>query len=322
MKFTYLFLSLALIFNAFGQENQKKLDKQAEKAAKAERIAKATAAAEAATNNPAKVISVVELEDAPKVLFVTHEPGTWHDYSAQRKIFESIAKKQKWHTDVMTAGYEGLLKELASNPDFASGYDVVVYNICVANTKNMMAAYNIIKQTEDKGVNSLLIHGALHSFFASFTERALKGTDGKRVSVGDYKGVAHPSVLTGWKEEHPDKEFPVWGDYTGLASQKHTKKEPIKVKKNLTDHEAVQGVAEEYVTGLSELYVPYYKVEGLQEILMGTISKKQKAPILWESPVGKGKVMGFTLGHFTEEWNDPNFESVLVGSIQYLTEEE
>lgn len=282
-------------------------------------------------------ISVKTVEGAPKILYVTHEPGQWHDYTGQRKVFEELVEGQDWTVDVLTSSYDGLLNELSASPEFAKGYDVVIYNVCVAEANNLMAAYNILKQTQEYGVDSLLIHGALHSFWRTFTDKYAKKAESPFVPVGTAGGKAAVTDLDKWKSENPELEFPVWGDFCGNASMRHSHKSPIAVEKKF-DHPAVAGVPQTYVTSKSELYLTHYKTENLQEILIGSVSKTKKSKkkdkkqndkknpaggtlssaILWEHDYGKGSVMGFTPGHYTSEWKDVEFQSVLIGSINYL----
>lgn len=259
----------------------------------------------------------IKPEPAAKVLYVTHEPGTYHDYTGQRKVFEKIAKAQAWETTILSETYDGLLERFSNDENFAKGYDVVIYNICVANTENTKAAYNVMKQTKEHGVNALLVHGALHSFWPTFRPK-IKGVDaGTLIAQGQGKGVVAPAILKKWNEENPGEDFPVWGDFCGCASIKHAKKAPISVKK-LIKHEAVEGVPDNYKTGLSELYLSYYKMKNVSEILEGKIGKKTVAPVLWEVPYKDAKIMVFSLGHFTAEWKTPEFQSVFVKSINYL----
>lgn len=259
----------------------------------------------------------IKTESAAKVLYVTHEPGTYHDYTGQRKVFEKIAKEQAWETTILSETYDGLLERFAADENFAKGYDVVVYNICVATSKNTEAAYNVIKQTKDHRVNALLVHGALHSFWPTFNP-IVKGINASTlISQGQGKALVAPAVLEKWNKENPGKDFPVWGDFCGCASIKHAKKAPISVKK-LIEHEAVEDLPNKYKTGISELYLSYYKMKDVSEILEGSIGKKAVAPVLWEIPYRDSKIMAFTLGHFTAEWKTPEFQSVFVKSINYL----
>ena len=55
-----------------------------------------------------------------KVLYFTHEPGQWHDYTTQKKLFVQIAEKAGWDLTVSTGTYDGQIQALRS-PDFAKG---------------------------------------------------------------------------------------------------------------------------------------------------------------------------------------------------------
>ncbi len=263
----------------------------------------------------------VATEGAAKVLYVTHEPGQYHDYTGQRKIFEKIAAKQTWETTILSDSYDGLIKRFSEDEDFAKGYDVVVYNICVANTTDTLAAYNVMKQTTEHGVNAFLIHGSLHSFWPTFKAPRKKSKNLELVPQGLGKGEVDKKILDKWTKEHPGKDFPVWGDFCGCASIKHTKKSPIAITK-LIQHEAAAGVPDSYTTGNSELYLAYYKMKNVSQILEGTVGKTSTAPVLWEMPYDTSKVMALTLGHFTAEWEAPEFQSVFVNSINYLAKKE
>ncbi len=269
---------------------------------------------------PAKIETFREVDGAPKVLYVTHEPGTYHDYIGQREEFEKLASENAWNTDILSGGFDGLLDYLSKQADFAKSYDVVIYNVCMANTKNLEAAYNMIRQTKEHGVDTLLIHGALHTFWHTFSERVVKGSEKKNViEIGEAGAVVHPSVLEDWERKHPNKEFPIWGDLCGIASHYHVQVSPIYVSK-AKEHVVVDGVASKYKTGNDELYMQYYRTKAAEDILFGEMARdpSKKATILWESEYGKGRVMGFTLGHFTHEWKTANFRSVLRGCIEYL----
>ena len=265
-----------------------------------------------------------DAKSQPKVLYVTHEPGKYHDYTGQRKVFEEIAAKQNWKTTVLSSSYEGLTKRFSDDADFAKGYDVVIYNICMADTTDTMAAYNVIKQTNEHGVNALLVHGALHSFRPTYSPRAktLKMVDPKdHVRKGVGKAVVSPKLVNQWNNKNPDKDFPVWGDFCGCASIKHLKHAPILVNK-VAEHSAAKGVPSEYTTGMSELYLIYYKVGDVSVILNGSVNAKDLSPVLWETTSNQAKVMAFSLGHYVDEWKTPEFQAVLVDSVNYLAGDE
>jgi len=43
-----------------------------------------------------------------KVLYVTHEPGRWHDYSQQREVFVAIADEAGWDLTVASGDKEAM----------------------------------------------------------------------------------------------------------------------------------------------------------------------------------------------------------------------
>jgi type 1 glutamine amidotransferase len=49
------------------------------------------------------------------------------------------------------------------------------------------------------------------------------------------------------------------------------------------------------------------------------IARAENLPVMWWHPVGKGKVMTLTLGHDEEAKNNPGYQSLLKGGVQWLT---
>ncbi len=68
---------------------------------------------------------------AKKVLYFTHEPGTYHRYTPQLAIFRQLAKQAGWELTVMTGDHEAQIKKLRT-PDFGKNFDAIVYNFCFA----------------------------------------------------------------------------------------------------------------------------------------------------------------------------------------------
>ena len=274
------------------------------------------------------MISCTSVEQSRKVLYVTHEPGKYHDYTAQRKIFEGIADEAKWELTVHSGDHDSQLKNLA-DPTLTDGYDAVVYNFCFAHSKDLLTTENIIKQTREKGTPAMVIHCAMHSFWATFKE-------GDPNILGDsYKGSAKPDAqeVKKWQAEYPNKAFPIWGDFTGIASTMHGPKIPMKVTK-CCDHDAIKSFPEEgYTTVNAELYNNYYIVDGVTPLLRGTqkgIGYKGKGKnkrkinvdaeeiVMWQVPQGKSEVVGLTTGHSTEEWQQPEYQAIIKDAVNYL----
>ncbi len=270
--------------------------------------------------------SCTSVPQSKKVLYVTTEPGKHHDYTAQRKIFEEEVKATDWELTVHSNEHYEQLKQL-TDPKLTEGYDAVVYNFCFAHSKDLLTVENLIKQTREKGTPAMVIHCSMHSFWPTFKEGATLG--------GDYKGQAkpNPEVVKEWKAKFPNREFPIWGDFTGIASTKHGPKIPMKVEK-ICDHPATQSLADEgYTTVNAELYNNYYIINGVKPLLRGVQKGKAKrkrngkvvevevddeAIIMWQVAQGKSELIGITTGHSTEEWQQKEFQLLLRDGVNYL----
>jgi hypothetical protein len=246
-----------------------------------------------------------------KVLYFTHEPGRWHKYTTQKKIFEQIAKKADWEVTVMSGEHEAQIKKLRT-PDFGKGYDAIVYNFCFAKSRDLEAQANLVAQTREHGVPALLIHCAMHSWWPSYK-------DGKPGAIGpDYKGKAKgdPKLVAEWRKKHGKKPFPAWGDFTGVASGRHGPKQPI-VMQRVGDHAATKSISKGYTTGNTELYNNIYVLDEVVPLIEGK-QGNAKAIVMWLCPQGKSQVMGLTVGHDVGDWATDEFRSLITDGVNYL----
>lgn len=276
-----------------------------------------------------------------KVLYVTHEPGKYHKYTPQKEIFIKVAQQEGWDLSISSGEHEPQIVELR-DPKLLEGYDAIVYNFCFAKSQDLEAAANIIKQTRENGTPAMVIHCAMHSFWSTFKY-------GEKGALGnDYKGhaLADPKLVAEWKLKHPNKPFPVWGDFTGIASTQHGPKSPIKITK-CCDHPATKNLAPQgYTTTNAELYNNFYVTENVLPLLNGIqtqypklISKKRAAgkelsakekaikpktvssTLMWVVPQGKSQVLGLTIGHDLAEWQQKEFQVLLGDSVNFLLED-
>jgi hypothetical protein len=113
---------------------------------------------------PIAVICIVLLfssatQASLKGLILT-SPGVYHDYAYQnRAIAQGIAAHVDIRFDVSLAEV-GRWKDM----DFSGGYDLLVYNICMAANGDGALVANLRRQTEQLGVPALVIHCTMHSF--------------------------------------------------------------------------------------------------------------------------------------------------------------
>ncbi len=246
-----------------------------------------------------------------KVLYFTHEPGRWHKYTPQLAMFRDVAKKAGWELTVMTGEHEPQIKKLHT-PDYGKDFDAIVYNFCFAKSRDLDAAANLMKQTREHGVPALLIHCSMHSWWPTYKS-------GRSDVLGpEYRGKAKadPGLVESWREKQGKKPFPIWGDFTGVASTAHGPRKPIKMTK-VASHPAVKRFPKEFTTGSTELYNNVYKVEGVVPLIEGT-QGNAKAVVLWSCPQGKSQVMGLTVGHGVDDWKSEPYKNLLTDSVNYL----
>ncbi len=260
------------------------------------------------------------LMGAGKVLYVTHEPGKWHKYTPQLKVFkEQIATKAGWDLTVMTGDYDSLIEQL-KRKRFAEGYDVVVYNYCLAHSEDLDAVANVMRQTRNFGVPAMLIHCTMHSFWGTYKT-------GEKGAIGeDYKGnaLAEPELVAKWKKDNPKARFPAYGDFTGVGSVRHGKKLPITLQK-VGDHPATKDLPDGYTTPNTELYNNEYVLRRVVPILKGSQEGEEDAIVMWTCKQGKSQVMGLSLGHGAvgdgpDEWETPEFQGLVINGVNYLIE--
>lgn len=94
-----------------------------------------------------------------KVLILT-SPGVYHNYEQQTQALAyALAERIHVRVDVSLAEVERW-----KTTDFAPGYDVLIYNICMADNQDEALIANLRRQSEELGVPALVIHCAMHSF--------------------------------------------------------------------------------------------------------------------------------------------------------------
>ena len=273
-----------------------------------------------------------------KVLYVTHEPGRYHKYGPQKDIFIDVATKEGWDLTVSSGEHDPQIVELR-DAKLLEGYDAIVYNFCFAHSNDLEAAANIISQTRENGTPAMVIHCAMHSFWSTF-KFGQEGALGK-----EYKGhaLADPKLVAAWKTKFPNRPFPVWGDFTGIASTQHGPKSPITIEK-CCPHEATKSLSDKgYLTTNAELYNNFYVLDNVQPLLKGTQAQLPKAifkkiskgieltpaeqaikakmttsTLMWLSPQGKSQVLGLTIGHDLAEWQQPEFQLLLKDGVNFL----
>jgi hypothetical protein len=94
-----------------------------------------------------------------KALIVTTQ-GVYHNYRQQTWILaHRIAERANVRFDVSLTEIERW-----RTTDYSEGYDVLIYNFCLADETDPELIANMRRQTEQLGVPALVIHCTMHSF--------------------------------------------------------------------------------------------------------------------------------------------------------------
>ena len=103
--------------------------------------------------------SVTPLFPPLKALILT-SPGVYHNYEQQTwDLAHGIVERANVRFDVSLAE-----PERWKTTDYSEGYDVLIYNICMADNTDPELIANMRRQTEELGVPALVIHCTMHSF--------------------------------------------------------------------------------------------------------------------------------------------------------------
>jgi uncharacterized protein len=96
----------------------------------------------------------------PLRALILTSPGVYHNYEQQTQdLAHGIAAHANVRFDVSLAELERW-----KTTDFSTGYDVLIYNICMADNQDSALIANLRRQTEQLGVPALVIHCTMHSF--------------------------------------------------------------------------------------------------------------------------------------------------------------
>jgi len=217
-----------------------------------------------------------------KVLLVTG--GGAHDYKRQALILPEVMKaRADFDVGVIGPDVKEVRKKLEGK-DWADGYDLVVYNICmVKGTEELV--HNIVRVHEEDGVPAVVIHGALHSFHWGFGKDKTK-----------FEG-----------EE--------WLKLIGIVSANHGPKAAIAVETVKSDHPIMKGLPAKWEIAKGELYNSNQVLPSATPLAMGntgTSKQPEDQVCVWVNKCGKAKVFGISLGHYNDTMKSDNFGNLLV----------
>ena len=202
------------------------------------------------------MVCLAQAADAPKLKGLWLTGGCCHDYSENAKF---LTKKIGEYANVefKIVNHPDSLKVL-KDKDYANDYDVVVYDLCYADEKDMKLVNNMTGTIRD-GKPTVIIHCSLHTFM----------------------------VL-----EQDD-----WREAMGIKSTSHDTFREISTKK-AADHPIIKYWPDDWKTPGEELYRNIKVWPTVTPLLTAySVESKKDHVVAWTNAYGKGRVFATTLGH-------------------------
>jgi putative membrane-bound dehydrogenase-like protein len=212
--------------------------------------------------------------DAKPIRAVIFTGGCCHDYSRQKLLLtDGIGRRTDVEWTVVHEGGNGThhIYPILQKKDWAKDFDIVVYNMCFANTKDEAYIKNILAPHE-AGLPAIVIHCTMHTF------RGLKDD--------------------------------MWRKFLGVTTVRHGPHFPIHVHTVKPDHPIFQGLPKEWKTPKGELYHIQKVWDTTTPLAVGTRAATlddSGHPCVWVNTFGKAKVFGTTLGHHNETMQQSHY---------------
>jgi hypothetical protein len=244
--------------------------------------------------------SVLMAADRPaplKVLLITG--GCCHDYAKQKDILKKgIEERINAVVDQVHTDDKSTKPPLAilGNPDYATGYDVVIHDECAADVKDPKTVEGVLAPHRD-GIPALNLHCAMHCY-----------------------RVGNPG-----KEQTPGTPEALWFEYLGLQSSAHAAQLPITITV-LDEKNPVTKSIIGWVTGREELYNNIKVYDTAKPLARGKQGAGDKpgqndTVIVWSHEYGpkKTKVFSTTLGHNNSTVEDPKYLDLVTNGLLWAT---
>ncbi|MGC6418452.1 MAG: FAD-binding protein [Bradymonadia bacterium] len=242
-----------------------------------------------------------------RALYLTSYGNRWHDYRAQHRVlFNGISRYVNVEFTLVGKSPEDTL-QFMEQPNFAAGYDVVVYNMCFPDETDPFRIDNIISQTRDLGIGAVLLHCAMHSF----RDLSPKG--------GDIEFLA--KAMNEWETEYDIETFPHWWAFTGIDTVVHDWQRSMQAQRVSNDHPLTRQLPEIFETAKDELYrvmavkdsvVPLYEAYSPET--------NRDHLVAWTHPVGEGHVFATTLGHAEVTMGLSAYHRLVAQGMAFVTE--
>lgn len=220
-------------------------------------------------------------DEPTEVLMITG--GEWHDYDEQKHILEE-GITERINDISFTIDHEagedteGFI-ERHEDTRWAREFDLVLYNMCFADNRDVEWSQRIVNAHVDHNVPAVVLHCAMHSY-----------------------------------NHHDDDD--TWRRFIGLKSPHHQSHMPFTVEVLESDHPALQGFPEEWETPAGELYNidEMYDTATPLAHAYGEDTDEYQVNI-WVNNYEGVRVFGTTIGHHNETMEHENYLNLVSNGL-------
>lgn len=211
--------------------------------------------------------------------------GCCHDYPNQNLILsEGISARAHvaWNMILAKNNERSHKLPIYDDPDWLSGYDVVVHNECYGGVNDAGWLEKIAQAHEESGIPALFVHCSAHSYRASPTD--------------------------------------AWRILMGAKSTSHERHRPLAVENLIPNHPIMKTFPEVWNTPNGELYkiekmwpnaIPLAQAYG--------VDTKKDHVCAWLNESGKARVFATTLGHHNETMSHPVYLDMVTRGLLWVT---
>ena len=214
--------------------------------------------------------------------------GCCHDYATQKDLLKKgIEARANAVVDIcyVADGSTHPKLPIYGNPDYATGYDVVIHDECAADINEQAVVEGVLKPHRD-GIPGVNLHCAMHCY------RIGKPAD--PVTLGTPHGL--------------------WFEYLGLQSSGHGAQLPIAITFTDKDSPLTKGL-EDWTTIKEELYNNVKIFDATRPLARGKQGKDETCVVWTNLYLGKTRVFSTTIGHNNATVEDPRYLELVTRGL-------
>lgn len=236
-------------------------------------------------HRPASVSPINSAPEALQVLMITG--GGWHDYEAQQySLRDGLSERVQIeitidHEAGKNSGHKISRHE---NNDWSQEFDLVLYNMCFADIRDVDWSKRIVQAHVDQQVPAVVLHCALHSY-----------------------------------NYHRDDD--TWQRFAGVKSNRHQSHKPFTVEVLNQDHPVMARFPAEWRTPAGELYHIEEVFDTATPLAHAYGEDRGRHEVnIWVNEYQGVRVFGTTIGHHNVTMSHPTYLDLVASGLLWAAD--